>query len=237
MSGDSVLLLSSSAQRAGPEGDDAATSSTDGLGRGCLPEWVHLAEAEARASENWAAGAESALSWYAWANEQLVSLVPTPVVPSSLREAAVKPESVRDSRFRSPRKRPTHARPRTQVTDAQAALHRLASFESSQLAERWMRAPGSLGPVALSRRGWHAVDRGPHRLVASCEQCGASLEFPSDAAWMGLLPWEGTTLVALAPLETMRKADDLLSTDALSSVKAQVVSAHYSGCPWKVSRL
>jgi len=96
MSGDSVLLLSSSAQRAGPEGDAAAKSSADGLGRGCLPEWVDLAEAEARASENWAAGAESALNWYAWANEQLVSLVPAPAVPSCLREAAVKPDSVRE---------------------------------------------------------------------------------------------------------------------------------------------
>ena len=71
----------------------------DGLGRGCLPEGVldtHLAEAESRATANWTATAESALAWYAWANEQLLALVPSESASgSSVAQAVDKPDSVR----------------------------------------------------------------------------------------------------------------------------------------------
>ena len=75
----------------------------DGLGRGCLPEGVldsHLAEAESRATANWTATAESALAWYAWANEQLLALVPSESAAGP-SVAVDKPDSVRRARCAS----------------------------------------------------------------------------------------------------------------------------------------
>ena len=71
----------------------------ESLTRGCLPDGAleaHLAEAEEQANATWAASAESALAWYAWANEQLLALVPSePEAGPSVKAAAEKPEAVR----------------------------------------------------------------------------------------------------------------------------------------------